>query len=104
MPVPTRDSLLIEDGDVALYLHKDDESGGSDDGNCRMHADTERAMVSIGIDRVGVRHLRDSKQGQQNETHQGDRGQSRELCASIPFQMCLKCCQSEDPHLKNTQV
>lgn len=100
----SRDHKRLDHDDAALDLNKKDESGGDDNGNRRVHADTERAMIGIGIDRVRVRDLRDGKQRQQNQTHHGDRRQSRDLCASISYPMCRKCCQKEDPHLKNTQV
>ncbi len=79
MPMPAGDSVLIEHGDVTLDLDKDDESGGHDDRDRRMHADTQRAMIGVGVDRVRVSHLRHGKQGEQDQAHQGDRRQSRQL-------------------------
>jgi hypothetical protein len=100
----SRDRLHLRHLDAALDGNKQDESGGDNHWNCRVHADTERAMIGISIDRVCVRYLGNGQQSQQNQTHKGDRRQSRKLCASIPFPMCLKCCQNDCPHLKNTQV
>jgi hypothetical protein len=71
-----RDRLRLEYDYAALDLNEKNESGGNQNRNCRMHADTERAMIGISIDRVGVRDLRDGKQRQQDETHQGNGGQS----------------------------
>ena len=37
---------------------------------CRVQDDTERTVVSIGVDRVDVRHLDDGEQRKQRQAHQ----------------------------------
>lgn len=56
---------------------QNDRSGQDGDRGCRMHRDTQRAMVGVGFNRMDVSDLNDNQQSQQRQTHQGHGSESR---------------------------
>jgi hypothetical protein len=63
-----------------------------------MHGDAERAVVSVGVDLVNVRHLNDGEQREQEQAHEGWHRQSSQLCAALSAPRCLKVCQRACPY------
>lgn len=60
-----------------------------------MHDDAERAVVGIGVDGVGVRHLGDGQQGQKGYADQNDRRKSARLCGAMVAEARLECGKQE---------
>ena len=73
-----------------------------------VHYDTQRAMVSIAIGCMYVRHLDYGEQRQKNEAHHSKQRQSCWLCAASAAEICLKSCQKSilciGPYIKDTQI
>jgi hypothetical protein len=67
---------------------------------CRVHGDTELAMIRIGVERMNVRHLDQSEQCKQDQTQQSSR--ARNIRFPAARSICLELCQSAIPNLKDT--
>jgi hypothetical protein len=75
MPVRLHRSAHGEDRLRSTDTNQKNEDGGDRERRCRMHHDTKRAMIAVGIDRMNVRHLHDGKHRKQDQAH--DRGNAR---------------------------
>jgi hypothetical protein len=60
-----------------------------------MHRDAQRAVICIGFQRMDVRDLDYSQQGEEHQTHQGSHHESS-LGRWGPVPFCARC-QQHDP-------
>ena len=75
LPVPDgSDGTYADDRCDCFDLDQHDNCRRYGDRRRGMQNDAQRAMVSIGIDGVDVRHLDDGEQRKQRQTHHHDRG------------------------------
>jgi hypothetical protein len=66
-----------------LDLHQHDGKHDCRNRRCRVQDDTQRTVVSIGVDRVYVRHLDNGEQRKKHQAHQYDCSEGSGPCAAV---------------------
>lgn len=85
-------------------LHQGDDGGGNNGRRNRVHHDAEGTMIRVARLRMSVRHLGDSQQSKQRQTHQSDHHGSVRLRAALRMGSRLESGKQNLACLKNTQV
>jgi hypothetical protein len=86
----SRDSPDLKDRSAHRDLNQRDDRRGGYDRRGRVHHDAQRTMICVAGFLVGMRDLRNSQQGKQNQTHKRYSRKSTSPCAAVPLVACLK--------------
>lgn len=78
-------------------LDQDHRGSRDRNGRSRVHDNAQRAMVSIALSGMDVRHLDHGEQRQQDKTHYGDNGPSTWPSVECSAAVSPKSCQKNHP-------
>ena len=95
------DDASFEERSLRADSDQNNRSGQNGNRGCRMHRDTQRAVVGVGLNRMDVSDLNDNQKSQQRQTHQSRGPESR--CPRATG-VLLKPDQMAIPYLKDTQA